>query len=166
MKLPKERIDYSAIVDRKPIKLPGGARIVVWPIVNLEVWDITRPMARTVLSPPTGVTLVPDFPNWSWHEYGMRVGFWRFLASIRAELETLFDQIVFVGSPDDRAVGVETYPGWDDFDDGGDFLKLARLVHASRLMIGVGSSPIVVAGALKVPAIRVHDPGSGSQFPL
>jgi allantoinase len=79
MKLPKERIDYSAIVDRKPMKLPGGARIVVWPIVNLEVWDITRPMARQVLAPPTGVTQLPDFPNWSWHEYGMRVGFWRFL---------------------------------------------------------------------------------------
>ncbi|HUC61195.1 MAG TPA: polysaccharide deacetylase family protein, partial [Alphaproteobacteria bacterium] len=78
MKFPKERIDYSAIVDREPIKLPGGARVVVWPIVNLEVWDITRPMARTVLAPPMGQTLVPDFPNWSWHEYGMRVGVWRF----------------------------------------------------------------------------------------
>jgi hypothetical protein len=19
----------------------------------------------------------PDIPNWTWHEYGMRVGFWR-----------------------------------------------------------------------------------------
>jgi peptidoglycan/xylan/chitin deacetylase (PgdA/CDA1 family) len=35
-------------------------------------------MARQVLSPPTGVTHLPDVPNWSWHEYGMRVGFWRF----------------------------------------------------------------------------------------
>jgi peptidoglycan/xylan/chitin deacetylase (PgdA/CDA1 family) len=23
--------------------------------------------------------LQPDLPNWAWHEYGMRVGFWRFL---------------------------------------------------------------------------------------
>ena len=29
-------------------------------------------------APPTGVTLLPDVPNWSWHEYGMRVGVWRF----------------------------------------------------------------------------------------
>jgi hypothetical protein len=21
--------------------------------------------------------MLPDHPNWSWHEYGMRVGFWR-----------------------------------------------------------------------------------------
>jgi peptidoglycan/xylan/chitin deacetylase (PgdA/CDA1 family) len=76
--LPRERIPYSAIVDRPPLRLPGGARVVVWTIVNLEVWDIARPMARQVLPAPTGVPLLPDVPNWSWHEYGMRVGFWRF----------------------------------------------------------------------------------------
>jgi peptidoglycan/xylan/chitin deacetylase (PgdA/CDA1 family) len=76
--LPRERSPYSAIVDRPPLKLPGGARVVVWTIVNLEVWDIARAMARQVLPAPTGVPLLPDVPNWSWHEYGMRVGFWRF----------------------------------------------------------------------------------------
>jgi peptidoglycan/xylan/chitin deacetylase (PgdA/CDA1 family) len=75
---PSERIDYSAVVDRPPLKLPGGARMVVWTIVNVEVWDIGRAMPRQVLPPPTGVTQSPDVPHWSWHEYGMRVGFWRF----------------------------------------------------------------------------------------
>ena len=41
--LPRERGDYSAIVDRPPLKLPGGARLVFWTIVNLEVWDIADP---------------------------------------------------------------------------------------------------------------------------
>ncbi len=77
---PRERAEYSAIVDRPKLELPGGARVVVWSIVNLEVWDISRPMARQVLPPPTGVTQLPDVPNWTWHEYGMRVGFWRFHA--------------------------------------------------------------------------------------
>ncbi len=76
--IPSQRADYSAIVDRPPLKLPGGARIVVWTIVNLEVWDIARPMARQVLPAPTGQPMLPDVPNWSWHEYGMRVGVWRF----------------------------------------------------------------------------------------
>ena len=75
---PPERSAYSAIVDRPPLRLPDGARIAIWTIVNLEVWDIGRPMARQVLSPPTGQLLLPDVPNWSWHEYGMRVGVWRF----------------------------------------------------------------------------------------
>ena len=76
--IPSQRVPYSAIVDRPPLKLPGGARIIVWSIVNLEVWDISRPMARQVIPAPTGQVLLPDVPNWSWHEYGMRVGVWRF----------------------------------------------------------------------------------------
>ena len=77
---PRERIDFSPIVDRPPLKLPDGLRIIVWPIVNLEVWEIERVMARQILPAPTGRELVPDIPNWAWHEYGMRVGFWRLKA--------------------------------------------------------------------------------------
>jgi allantoinase len=76
--IPRDRIPYSAIVDRPPLRLPNDGRIIVWTIVNLEVWDISRPMARQVIPPPTGASLLPDVPNWSWHEYGMRVGVWRF----------------------------------------------------------------------------------------
>ena len=76
--IPRERCDYSAIVDRPPLKLPGGARVIFWTIVNYEVWDISRPMARQVLPAPTGVSLQPDVVHWAWHEYGMRVGCWRF----------------------------------------------------------------------------------------
>ena len=74
---PRERVPYSAIVDRPPLKLPGGARMAVWTIVNVEDWSIERAMPRTVLPPPMGQALLPDLPNWAWHEYGMRVGFWR-----------------------------------------------------------------------------------------
>ena len=78
-KQPRERVPYSAIVDRPKLTLPGNARLAVWVIVNVENWEIRRPMPRMVLPPPLGVPLLPDLPNWAWHEYGMRVGFWRFL---------------------------------------------------------------------------------------
>lgn len=76
--IPRERVPFSAIVDRPRLRLPGDGKIIVWTIVNLEVWDIAKPMARQVIPAPTGQVLLPDVPNWSWHEYGMRVGFWRF----------------------------------------------------------------------------------------
>jgi len=76
--IPRERSEYSAIVDRPPLKLPGNARIVFWTIVNYEVWDIGKPMARQLLPAPTGVPLMPDVVHWGFHEYGMRVGCWRF----------------------------------------------------------------------------------------
>jgi allantoinase len=77
--LPHDRIAYSPIVERPPIKLPNGARMAIWVVVNVEDWDPTQPMPRTVLTPPAGGSPMPDVPNWAWHEYGNRVGFWRFI---------------------------------------------------------------------------------------
>ncbi|HEX4329205.1 MAG TPA: polysaccharide deacetylase family protein [Burkholderiales bacterium] len=77
---PRERIDYSSPFLRPPLKLPGGARMIVWPVVNIEEWSIQRAMPRHVSPPPGGNTgAIPDVPNWAWHEYGMRVGIWRLL---------------------------------------------------------------------------------------
>jgi peptidoglycan/xylan/chitin deacetylase (PgdA/CDA1 family) len=75
--MPDPRTDYSPIVERTPLKLPGNASVAVWIIVNVEEWPFDAPMPRTVLSPPQGRSAVPDVPNYAWHEYGMRVGFWR-----------------------------------------------------------------------------------------
>ena len=75
----RARTPYQPIVDRPKLKLPGGARVAVWVIVNIENWLPDGPMTRTILSPPMGQPLLPDVPNWAWHEYGMRVGYWRFM---------------------------------------------------------------------------------------
>src|SRR5712691_9812237 len=75
--LPTERIGYSSIKDRPRLALAGGARLVVWVIVNIEEWNPRETMPRTVLTPPAGGSPMPDIPNWAWHEYGNRVGFWR-----------------------------------------------------------------------------------------
>ena len=97
-----ERFEYSAIVDRKPLKLPRGVRLVVWPIVNVEVWDIGRPMPRQALPPPTGITRLPDVPHWAWHEYGNRVGFWR--------LKEALDRLKITPSLSVNARVCEDYP--------------------------------------------------------
>src|SRR5262252_4219253 len=76
---PTERLPYSAISERERLVLPDGARLAVWVIVNVEEWDIDQTMPRTVLTPPAGGSPMPDIPNWAWHEYGNRVGFWRML---------------------------------------------------------------------------------------
>jgi allantoinase len=80
--LPTERITYDPIVGRKKQTLPDGARMAVWVIVNVEEWDIQKTMPRTVLTPPAGGSPKPDIPNWAWHEYGNRVGFWRLLETL------------------------------------------------------------------------------------
>src|SRR5260370_7445510 len=70
-----DRIPYQAQIDRPRLKLPGGKKLAVWVILNVEEWRIEKAMPRTVLSPPMGQPLLPGVPNWSWHEYGMRAAF-------------------------------------------------------------------------------------------
>jgi allantoinase len=82
MKLPRERFQYSAMPERERLQLPDGARMAVYLIVNIEEWDIQKPVAREYVTPPAGVVTVPNIPNWSWHEYGMRVGIWRIMEAM------------------------------------------------------------------------------------
>jgi hypothetical protein len=71
-------------------------------VLALEHWDINRPMARMVISLPQGHPQQPDHPNWSWHEYGMRVGFWR--------IRKMFDRLGVRPTVTLNARTCETYP--------------------------------------------------------
>ncbi|TCH97202.1 polysaccharide deacetylase [Roseococcus sp. SYP-B2431] len=81
---PVDRIDYAAPQDRPRRSGPDGAKVLVFFVVNVEEWGIERPMPRQVLPAPTNLPVVPDLANWAWHEYGMRVGFWRLLKACEA----------------------------------------------------------------------------------
>lgn len=100
--IPRERLEFSPIERRPPLVLPDGARLVLWPVLALEEWDIGRAMARTVIPPPQGQPMLPDVPNWTWHEYGMRVGFWR--------LKRLFQRLGVTPTVTLNARVCETYP--------------------------------------------------------
>ena len=60
------RADYSPIFHRPPLKLPGNARIAIWPVINVEEWDINETMARAVLPTPQGVALQAG-PGSTWN---------------------------------------------------------------------------------------------------
>lgn len=100
--LPSQRLVYSPITRRAPLALPDGARMAVWTVVNVEEWDATQPMPRTVLTPPAGGSPSPDIPNWCWHEYGNRVGFWRLLE--------VFDAFGVTGSMNINGSAIAAYP--------------------------------------------------------
>ncbi len=73
-----KRIDYVPMAGRPALTLPGKARVAAFCVVNVEEWSLDAPIPRPVITPPAGGPgPVPDIPNWAWHEYGMRVGFWR-----------------------------------------------------------------------------------------
>ena len=79
----RERLYHQPIINRPKLLLKNNKKIILWVIVNLEVWDPDLPQPRNILPPPMNAPMLPDLPNWSWHEYGMRVGFWRILKALQ-----------------------------------------------------------------------------------
>ena len=79
----RDRLHHQPIINRPKLLLKNNKKIILWVIVNLEVWDPDLPQPRNILPPPMNAPMLPDLPNWSWHEYGMRVGFWRILKALK-----------------------------------------------------------------------------------
>jgi allantoinase len=69
------RFAYRAIVDRPDFHWPGGARLAVYLGFNIEHFAFGEGLGASLgpVPPP------PDVLNYSWREYGNRVGAWRCL---------------------------------------------------------------------------------------
>jgi len=124
--MPNPRADFLPIVDRPALALPDGKRMIVWVVINIEEWPLTGAMARTVLPFPQGVSAIPDVANYGWHEYGLRVGFWR--------MKEVLDKHGVKASVSLNAVVCESYPrvveaclqsGWEIFGHGYEQRSLA-----------------------------------------
>jgi peptidoglycan/xylan/chitin deacetylase (PgdA/CDA1 family) len=70
------RFPYVPIIDRPKLSWPNGARVAVWVIPNIEHFLFDRPSTSLVAST---VSLTPDVLNYSWRDYGPRVGIWRMM---------------------------------------------------------------------------------------
>ena len=78
--------EYVAFPDRRPLRFPNGARLALIITVNLEYWEKLRPAQKEPLfsgGPMTIPHALPgdtwDTANWTWREYGHRVGIWRLI---------------------------------------------------------------------------------------
>jgi allantoinase len=60
--------EYSAIIDRPPLKWPGGARIALWVSPNIEYFHLNLKLMGAE---------TPNVPVWASRDYGNRVGVFR-----------------------------------------------------------------------------------------
>ncbi len=77
------RADFVPLPDRPALHLPRGARVAVVLVMNVEQNEFDQPVGRPLSPQPPGRERLPDVPNFSWFEYGLRVGFWRVLGATR-----------------------------------------------------------------------------------
>lgn len=75
--------EYSPLPARPPLRWPDGKRVALLVTLNLETWDLVKASDRPyyaggpAILPDILPGNVPDFPNYTWREYGQRVGIWR-----------------------------------------------------------------------------------------
>lgn len=97
------RYPYSALPNRGLLTWPNGAKIALIITLNLEHWDIVKETAEAYYAGGPAILPHPlpgnvaDFPNYTWREYGQRVGIWR--------LFKLFDE---VGVPASCTINAKT----------------------------------------------------------
>ena len=72
--------DYLPYNKRPRIEWPGGARVAFWVAPNVEFYELNPPKnpARAAWARPA-----PDVLNYSYRDYGNRVGFWRMLEAMQ-----------------------------------------------------------------------------------
>lgn len=73
------RIPYVMSSEHPKLPPMQGKRILVHLVVNVEHWQFENAMPRTLITPPHGRETIPDVPNFSWADYGMRAGLPRLL---------------------------------------------------------------------------------------
>ena len=75
MALPPNRVDYSPIIERPRLEWPNGARVALWIAPNVEHYEYLP--VKEGSREPWPRTPYPDAQQYSYRDYGNRVGFWR-----------------------------------------------------------------------------------------
>ena len=77
--------DFVPMPERKPLRWPNGKRLALMITFNLEHWDKVKESTEPYYPGGPGIVggnlpgNVYDNPNFTWREYGQRVGIWRLM---------------------------------------------------------------------------------------
>ena len=72
----RDFVQYAPVLGRPPVQWPGGKRLAVWVVPNVEFYEYTPP-------PAVGretwdrVPVHPDVREYGFRDYGNRIGIWR-----------------------------------------------------------------------------------------
>ena len=78
------RLAYRFSDAGEPLAPHPEGSILVHLVMNVENWSFDASMPRTIITPPHGKETIPDVPNFSWVDYGMRAGLPRMIAAIKS----------------------------------------------------------------------------------
>ena len=131
----RSRIPFAQSWDRTALSPPDGKPIIVQIVVNLELWHFDTALPRSLLPAPHGEPRIPDVPNYSWVEYGLRSGLPRIIR--------LFDEFSIPASASVNALLFEAEPAIGE-----------RVVEAGWEMVGHGTEQRALAAATERETVR------------
>ena len=106
------RAEFSAIVDRPLLHLPGGAKVAVMLVVNVEQKEFDQPVGAPVSA--ASPASLPEVPQFSLFEYGLRVGVWRILeATERLGVKASMTLNASVYEEYARVADAAVHAGWE-----------------------------------------------------
>lgn len=144
------RIPYRFSNEGPTLQPPPEGRIIVHLVVNVEHWQFEASMPRTIITPPHGKETVPDVPNFSWADYGMRAGLPRIIEAIHSRglpASTSFNAGVIQAYP--RAAEAMHAAGWEFIGHG---------VHQQSLNHADGEAALIRASLDMIAAFTGQRP--------
>ncbi len=120
-------INYSAIIDRPPLKWPNNKKLAVWIAPNLEHYEFEPPPSK--YRAPWPRVPAPDVMNYGYRDYGNRVGFWRMLE--------VFDEFNIKGTVSLNMAVLEHYPQIGEAMLKRDWAFMSHGIYNTRYLFGM-----------------------------
>ena len=126
----RDRVGYSPILSRPRIEWPGGKRMALWVAPNIEYYEYLPP-PNTIRNPFPRAPH-PDVMQYSWRDYGNRVGVWR--------LAELLDQYPVKVTASLNLAAVEHYPQLADLIRSRDWAVMSHGIYNTTLLADMTES--------------------------
>lgn len=130
---------YVPFPERGRLSWPDGKRLAVIMTINLETWDLLKDRTDPYYAggppilPDVLAGNVPDFPNYTWREYGQRVGVWRMFR--------LFEELGVKPSCTLNAVTIERRSQMVDFAEAHGYELVAHNYEQGELLTDFHADP-------------------------
>lgn len=145
------RIPHQMASERPKLSPPDGKPIMVHLVVNVENWLFDNAMPRKILTAPHGLEQIPDIPNYSWAEYGMRCGMPRLL--------DCFAERGLPASVSLNAGVIEAYPTVSAAMRDADWEFIGHGVHQKSIQGEVDEAALIAQSLSMIEAFTGKRPG-------
>ncbi|MCL6647324.1 MAG: polysaccharide deacetylase family protein [Chloroflexi bacterium] len=120
----RDRFGYSPLPERPPLRWPNGKQLALWVVPNLEYYEYLPP--PNSIRNPFPRTAHPDVMQYSWRDYGNRVGIWR--------LADLLDRYPVRVTVSLNLAAVEHYPQLADLIRAHDWAVMSHGIYNTTLL--------------------------------